>query len=1513
MSAGESRESQTKLQELQAELEKTKTCLQEAQQRGQIACWERKIGSDHVDCTGVMFDLLGIDPEEINRDHGAIMSHFHPDDRPELERALNDALSGKSDFSLKVRHSRGGEEWAYLEASGRRYYDRNGTLVSILGTLRDVSDTVIAGSDLEKERRYTDRLIQSANVMIIGLDPDGRTTDFNPAAERLTGYTKSELVDRDWLRVLVPPDRYEWVYRELGFEFANGLPREFECPILTKDGEERIISWCNNQIYDGGQPVATISFGLDITESRRIADELQTSEERFRTLFNASLDLIMVTPLNENFEQMPYAEVNQRASEVLGYSIEELATMEPNQLIDPDVPRDVERVRRLLREKGNHMFERVVRTKDGRRLDLEVNAHVFRLKGQTMILSVSRDITERKKTERALRESEARLRSIVEHSSNLFFTHTIDHQITYISPQTRQFFDCEPEVAMKHWTEFLTDNPINEIGIANTQRAIETGKRQPPYELEARGVKGREIWVEVHEAPVVENGKTVAITGALIDITQRKKAEKEAQRLKEFYQTVLENVHDGILVTDKHSRIAYINRAMTEMDGVAKEAFIGKSVINDFPEDVIGHRIANYLKVKETLQPLQYEIEGSTLAGQTIVRSGWLVPKVSNGEFDGMIITVQDVTERKRIERDLQRSEQRMKSILESTSDIILSQDLEGRYTYYNGPSEYGLNPNDVIGRTPSEFHTGDILERIELNRRKAIETRDSVQVETAMMWDGQPQWFLDVISPVIDNSGEVAGTTQISINITQRKKAEQELRMVFDLSSDLICIADAATNKYTRVNPSFKRLLGYEESEIVGREFMEFVHPDDHAITIEASRRFAKRGQPIRRLENRLICKDGSFRWIEWHTFPVKERGQTFAVGHDVTERKRTLEALRESEEKYRLLYDNAGVYITVWDYNGVCRHMNRPFAEIFGPQNDVSVGSSLLEIFPIEGEGYLRLIRGVIDTGKPRRVEYRADFPTGERCFLLNIHPVLRETSEESVVQIVSHDITERTRAEAALAASEKRYRGYVDNSPYGVLVADKKGRFVEVNRAACKITGYDEEELLAMAIPDMVIPTEQTKALEHMENLCTGEVIQGEYAARPKDRSERYWSVSAVQLSDQELLGFVSDVTDRRRMEAELMKMEKLESLGVLAGGIAHDFNNILVAILGNVSLTASTLEKTHDVQPLLKEAEMACMRARDLTGQLLTFSKGGAPIIRPTGVVGLVKDTASFTLRGSHVKYELDIADERLSAQIDEGQISQVLNNLLVNATQAMPEGGKVTIALNKVDSDDAGVLPSTPHGYIMISVRDQGIGIPPEIIDRLFDPFFTTKKTGSGLGLATCYSIVRSHGGHIEVSSKQGQGAEFRVYIPACEPQEDIQEDNTPPELRGSGRILIIDDDPMVGKLVGSMLRRLGYTIEVAADSDQAFGFYRDAMDSDTPFSAVIVDLTLPGDLAGDAIMRTILEIDPDALGIVSSGYSENHIMARYEEYGFAACIAKPYKTSDIAELLQRVLATGVRQ
>lgn len=384
---------------------------------------------------------------------------------------------------------------------------------------------------------------------------------------------------------------------------------------------------------------------------------------------------------------------------------------------------------------------------------------------------------------------------------------------------------------------------------------------------------------------------------------------------------------------------------------------------------------------------------------------------------------------------------------------------------------------------------------------------------------------------------------------------------------------------------------------------------------------------------------------------------------------------------------------------------------------------------------------------------------------------------------------------------------------------------------------------------------------------------------------------------------------EIAERKRMEEELYRKDKLESLGILASGIAHDFNNILTIISGNSSLVSTILEEKADyeVHELLDEVQRGVMQARELTEQLMTFSRGGAPVKETSSIQKLVQESASFILRGSKVRAVFSAHGQIWPVNIDRGQISQVVSNLIINSSQAMPDGGIIEICINNIPPEAAAALMLNEGRYVQIIIKDHGIGIPAEDLGNIFVPYFTTKAKGHGLGLALAYSIIEKHEGDIKVNSELGVGTTFEIYLPAS---DDLFIDNPPDEkinYLGQGRILIMDDDEMIRNTLGRMLRQLGYETGFARDGEEAIDIYNQAKQAGTPYQVVIMDLTIAGGMGGKETVQRLKQLDSNLKAIVTSGYSCDEVMINYVGFGFCGAIEKPYEIDKLSRVLYEIV------
>jgi len=625
-----------------------------------------------------------------------------------------------------------------------------------------------------------------------------------------------------------------------------------------------------------------------------------------------------------------------------------------------------------------------------------------------------------------------------------------------------------------------------------------------------------------------------------------------------------------------------------------------------------------------------------------------------------------------------------------------------------------------------------------------------------------------------------------------------------------------------------------------------------------------------------------------------------------------RTNEQLRFAHAELQAIFDSTGLGILVIDRNQRILASNAKLREQFGVVDADILGLSCREIIcKADRPDRLCPFRVTLETGETYRC---ANWPVGDRHFDI-VETALRSPSGEITGSVLVYsDITERVAAEEALRRSEERYRDLFENTSDLILSVRSDGSLEYVNNAWCATLGYRREEAERLSILDLLHPSCDAGCREHFRELLRGEGggrMRTVLTAKSGRMVVLEGDVRVVREEGQPvgLRAIFSDTTEHEVLEEELRKREKLESVGLLAGGIAHDFNNILTAVLGNINLAQVVADPQDPVHERLAEAEKATLAARGLTQQLLTFSKGGAPVKRPSSITQLVHEHATFACRGSGTIARITGDPDLWTTEVDEGQIGQVVNNLVLNAVQAMDGGGTVTVSTENVTLGPA-ADPLQPRGrFVCITVRDSGCGIPRENLQRMFDPYFTTKRGGSGLGLAVTYSIVRQHGGHIHVDSEPGVGTTFTVYLPATEQLQQPAQQPERPAPAGMGRVLVMDDELVVRETAKAMLTELGYQVECAIDGLAALARYETARAQGRPFAVVILDLTVPGGMGGKEAIRLFRELDPAVRAIVSSGYSNDPVMARFTEHGYVGVITKPYRLSDLGAAIQAALGS----
>ncbi|HBB65700.1 MAG TPA: hypothetical protein DCZ93_00060 [Elusimicrobia bacterium] len=552
------------------------------------------------------------------------------------------------------------------------------------------------------------------------------------------------------------------------------------------------------------------------------------------------------------------------------------------------------------------------------------------------------------------------------------------------------------------------------------------------------------------------------------------------------------------------------------------------------------------------------------------------------------------------------------------------------------------------------------------------------------------------------------------------------------------------------------------------------------------------------------------------------------------------------------------------------------------------------------------------VIRDGAPAGLAYRVIWPDG------GMHWVYAEASEllkdeagaPSVLKGYAQDITDRKMAEAELSSSKERFQKAFHAAPFLMSLSEiETGRYIEVNDKFCEVTGFSREELLGRTSTEIGwIGCEARARLLRESNGSSLRIPELTLTAKGGRPVVCSYACERVSMGGKNiLLAIAEDITSLKKAESAMLVAQKLDALGTLAGGIAHDFNNLLTGITGNLSMMRNMAASGRDIGELVQEAETACFTARGLARQLLTFASGGEPVKVTVDMAALVRESVPFSLRGSPARAEIS-GGEGLRVLGDREQLFQVLQNLTVNAAQAMAGGGVVLVSVRAEDVSE-GKVPALRAGrYVCVEVRDSGSGIAAESLPRIFDPYFSTKGQGRGLGLAVCRSVVVKHGGAIAVVSEPGKGSAFSVYLPLTDRSPSDSGRTAPAPLKvGSGRVLIMDDEEVVYKALRRMLSALGYEAEVVGDGRKALEAWAAAQKSGRPFLAAIMDLTIPGGMGGAEAVKLLKTSDNKAKVLVSSGYSDDPIMAEYASYGFDGVLAKPYRVEDLSAALSKLL------
>jgi PAS domain S-box-containing protein len=890
---------------------------------------------------------------------------------------------------------------------------------------------------------------------------------------------------------------------------------------------------------------------------------------------------------------------------------------------------------------------------------------------------------------------------------------------------------------------------------------------------------------------------------------------------------------------------------------------------------------------------------------------------------------------------------------------------IESPFSQTPPPLSVSLSPEHPLG-TPSSV--GPLTSRLDIGNQTFSLDYDILPAFYTASVRGLPAYVLFgglVINLMLYLIAWIQAKARLRAEaLTSDLRAVQDRdRMLERATNDAIWDWDIPANKLVW-NEAVQAMFRYSSHQMSGsfEWWQERLHPDDRRRVCNGREMAVQTGGEFWADEYRFRRGDGTYASVIDRGYIMHDRlGLAFRmIGSmvDITQQKEAEEARQESERKLALHVQQTPLAVIEWDLDFKVTAWNPAAERIFSYSATEAIGksgASLIVHDPgqnpnpflfsniLAGESFPDDIRRKFNETWQEVLNQAATETTGGSRLLsrsINAFAVVNRTrtgesiicdwyntplvdASGKVVGIASLvlDVSARKEAENALAEEKERLAVTLRSIGDGVIATDTEGRINLINKLAEELTGWSQDRSMGQPLSKVFnVIDQKTRAsfrnpLSHV--LSSGEIVDLPDSSILVSRAgtEKIIGASAAPIHDQEskIVGSVlvfRDITDEQNIVQERLRSSKLDSLGILAGGIAHDFNNILTAVIGNISFARMFAEPGDKQADRLEEAEKAALRAKDLSTQLLTFSKGGTPVRQTASLPEIIEDSTSFALRGSNVRCEFDMAPELHTVEVDQGQISQVINNLIINAVQAMPAGGIVRVQAENVTLNaDSNI--ALPFGdYARITVQDQGKGIAPDDINHIFDPYFTTKEKGTGLGLATSYSIVKHHDGVISVDSDPATGTAFHIYLPAS--GKEVTRNETVPDepLDGHGRILVMDDEEIIRELAITSLEFLGYTVDAVEDGESCISNYQAARDRGEPYDIVIMDLTIPGGMGGVEAIKSLRDLDPEVNAIVSSGYSSGPVMANYEQHGFKGVVAKPYKIEDLAKALATLMAAS---
>jgi|GEM_PF-326360 len=1345
---------------------------------------------------------------------------------------------------------------------------------------------------LKDQERWLQTTLRSIGEAVIATDEKGIVKFMNSVAEQLTGWMERDAIGKKLMSV------FTIVQEENEGQFIDPLSiilREKKSSgpanhtmLISKNGSRVHIEQSVSPILgESGDVIGAVLTFRDITERRKVQEQLRQSEKRFRALIEKSSEVVCVLDSTGNVTY-----VTEAATRILGYRVDELVGRNAFEFVHPE---EVEQCQKVFNElvafpERAPLVQYRVQHKNGSWVWLElIGTNLLMEPAINGIVINFRDVTYRKEAEEKLHHINQRLNLISRLSSEIVGWLPLEKQVQGMIAQVQRAFGVDAVIV----------------------RLIE---EQHLKLLSAVGIPAEQL---VDTIPMNE--------GIAERILQQKRS-VTYKNIRESFSILLER-----------------EKEQPQAPSYKFTSYAGAPLI-------IGHTVVGIIGLYTQFREMEFST--TDLEHLQIVANHIAVAVANNKLFQEVrqqnTELTQRIEEQKRTEQLLRVSEERYRAFVEQSSEgiyrtafmepipISLPVDEQIRLMFELGyiaecnvvmAKMYGYKEiKDVIGKKIRDLLVETDPHNIEYMRkfiRKGYRFSDEESHEQDK--NGAMKYFLNNGMGIIEN-GMWLGVWGSQRDITERKMAENALRESEERYRALVEFSPNAIAVHVKgivqfVNQAAVRLMGATRPEdLIGKPVIDFVHPNQREVVLKRiSTVYGNEAVPPQ--EQQWLRLDGTTVDVEVTAIPFVFEGETAAqvIARDITERKRAEDALRESELRFRSLFENAKDAVFITDTKtGIIIDANAEAEKLLKRPRTEIIGLHHTQIHPPEKvDEAMRIFREQVLTLGDHPVEFELINSEGMRIPVEIKASIMRLDNQRVVAQGIYRDITDRKLAEAALRRSEEKYRSLFEESKDGIYISTYDGRFIDVNPAMVELLGYSsKEEMMSLDIKHEVYfnPADREKFLEAISNKLY--VKDLELSLRRKDGSEvNVLLTSTVERSDEGTplfyRGTVRDITERKRLEEQLIQAQKMDSIGTLAGGIAHDFNNLLAMILGTAELIQQKVSDNPIITSYIKRIIEASNRGASISRQLLLFSRPEHTELQPLLAAAVMEQLQEFLTHflPKNISVKAEIEDKSAVIMGDDGHLHQALINLALNARDAMPNGGLLTLGLRLVDADTVRrkFPKAVEQRYVAMSVRDTGTGIEAHIVPRIFEPFFSTKERGkgTGLGLAIVHGIVQLHHGYIDVESERGVGTQFTIYFPLL-PIEVHHEspEHTVMKQHNSGTILVVDDEEILREILGESLREEGFEVFLASDGYEALSVYKEHQHK---VSLVITDLGMPN-MGGEQLFEKLKELNPDIKVLVSSGYLDTSSKSDLLRKGIKDVLTKPYKFDVIVETVRRVLS-----